>query len=93
MMPPQRATASPRPGPLKSMKSMKYTETYETLKIKFINGPLSVAQIDQQIDSWVTQITEAHQEASNLYENTENEETWMNEINLFKAQLNKARQR
>ena len=54
---------------------------------------MSVAQIDQQIDSWVTQITEAHQEASNLYENTENEETWMNEINLFKAQLNKARQR
>ena len=38
------------------------------------------------------QITEAHQEANNLYEDAENEETWMNEINLFKAQLNKARQ-
>ena len=62
------------------------------MKIQFINGPLSVAQIDQQIDSWVTQITEAHQEASNLYEDAENEETWMDEINLFKAQLNKARQ-
>jgi len=70
----------------------KYTETYETLKIQFNNGPFSVAQIDQQIDSWVTQITEAHQEASNLYEDAENEETWMDEINLFKAQLNKARQ-
>jgi hypothetical protein len=62
------------------------------LKIKFINGPLSVAQIDQQIDSWVKQITEAHQEANNLYEDAESEESWVNEINLFKAQLNKARQ-
>ena len=70
----------------------KYTETYETLKIQFINGPFSVAQIDQQIDSWVTQITEAHQEANNLYEDAESEESWVNEINLFKAQLNKARQ-
>jgi len=70
----------------------KYTETYETLKIQFINGPFSVAQIDQQIDSWVTQITEAHQEANNLYEDAESEESWVNEINLFKAQLKKARQ-
>ena len=70
----------------------KYTETYETLKIQFINGPFSVAQIDQQIETWVTQITEAHQEANNLYEDAESEESWVNEINLFKAQLKKARQ-
>ena len=70
----------------------KYTETYETLKTQFINGPLSVAQIDQQINLWVTQISEAHAEASILYEDVENEENWLNEISLFKAQLNKARQ-
>jgi len=70
----------------------KYNETYETLKTQFINEPLSITQIDQQIDLWVKQISEAHAEASILYEDAENEETWMNEIDLLKAQLNKARQ-
>ena len=70
----------------------KFTTTYESLKTQFINGPLSITQIDRQIDLWVTQISGAHAEASNLHEDVQNEESWINEINLFKAQLAKARQ-
>ena len=70
----------------------KFTKTYESLKTQFINGPLSITQIDQQIDLWVTQISDAHAEASNLHEDVQNEESWINEINLLKAQLAKARQ-
>ena len=70
----------------------KYTEIYESLKTKFINGPLSISQINQQIDLWVTQISEAHAEASDLYEDAESVESWINNINLFKIQLAKARQ-
>tara|TARA_X000001036_G_scaffold394155_1_gene394297 strand:+ start:391 stop:1800 length:1410 start_codon:yes stop_codon:yes gene_type:complete len=70
----------------------KYTEIYESLKTQFINGPLSISQINQQIDLWVTQISDAHEEASNLYEDAESKESWINEINLFKVQLAKARQ-
>ena len=70
----------------------KFTKTYESLKTQFINGPLSTTQIDQHIDLWVTQISDAHTEASNLHEDVQNEESWINEINLLKAQLAKARQ-
>ena len=70
----------------------KYTEIYDSLKTQFINGPLSISQINQQIDLWVTQISDAHEEASNLYEDAESKESWINEINLFKVQLAKARQ-
>ena len=70
----------------------KFTATYESLKTQFINGPLSTTQIDQHIDLWVTQISDAHTEASNLHEDVQNEESWINEINLLKAQLAKARQ-
>ena len=70
----------------------KFTETYGSLKTQFINGPLSISQINQQIDSWVKQISDAHSEASNLHEDVQSEESWVNEINLFKAQLAKARQ-
>ena len=62
------------------------------IRDRFINGPLSITQIDQQIDLWVTQISDAHAEARNLHEDVQNEESWINEINLLKAQLAKARQ-
>ena len=70
----------------------KFSSSYESLKTEFLNGPLSITQIDQQIDLWVKQIRSAHTEASNLHEDVQNEESWINEINLFKAQLSKARQ-
>ena len=64
---------------------------YAQQKALLINGPLSTAQADVQLDRWTAQVRAATTEAAGLYSDAISVADWENNVESLKAQLVVAR--
>lgn len=68
-----------------------YDDEFEATKQALIEGPMSQASIDTQLDKWAQQIHDATQEAHELHSDAINLSTWNNEMQKLKNQMSVAR--
>ncbi len=68
-----------------------YENEYNQKKLDLINGPLSQASTNQMIDTWMNQISEATQEASNTHDDAISIALWEASVAQLKEQLEFAR--
>ena len=69
----------------------KFTDRYQELKDSLINGPMSEGVVNGKIDEWSQQIRNATIEASNTHTDAIDLNSWEDELNYLKYQLNHAR--
>ena len=68
-----------------------YTTKYDQLKSQLINGPLSEAIVNSQLDLWVAQINNATIQASQQHNDAIDPAYWLDKVNELKAKLEYAR--
>jgi hypothetical protein len=64
---------------------------YDQLRTQLINGPLSAAVVNAQLDLWVAQINEATIQASQQHNDAIAPSYWLDEVNALKSRLEYAR--
>ena len=69
----------------------KFSDRFTQLKDSLVNGPMSEGIVNGKIDEWSHQIRNATIEASNTHTDAIDLNSWEDELNYLKDQLNHAR--